>query len=117
MKRISITAGSTVLYAGLNDTLAAEDFQKRLPCTLSATDSGMDFCCPAAKGVYDPMDLQTGWKNGDLSLCDGWFAILYSGQEVSQAYRHMMIIGHLEDESLDLVKEIPRRAAIRIDFA
>ena len=117
MKRISITDGNTVLYACLNDTLAAKELQGRLPCRFNATDSGMDFCCPAPKGVYDPAELQIGWKNGDISLGDGWFAILYSGEDESRAYGHMMIVGHLEDDSLSQVKELPRRTVLTVDFA
>lgn len=117
MKRISITDGTTVLYAQLNETAAAEDFVKRLPCRFSGTDSGIDYCCAAANGVYDPQELQTGWKNGDISLGGGWFAILYGGEEESAAYHDMMIIGHLEDESMQKVKQMPARVNLKVDIA
>ncbi len=51
MKEIKITDGTTVIHARLNDTVAAHDFEKRLPCTLSGSDSGMDYCCAATNGV------------------------------------------------------------------
>lgn len=66
MKQIKITDDRTVLRAVLNDTAAAQDFEKRLPLSLSGYDSGIDYCCNAASGLYDPTQTQTGWKNGDL---------------------------------------------------
>ena len=55
----------------------------------------VDLCCSAKDGKYDPKELQTGWKNGDISLGGGWFAILYGGEEKSDAYKDMMIVGHI----------------------
>jgi hypothetical protein len=117
MNRISITDGTTVLYAQLNDTMAAKDFIKRLPCQFSGFDSGIDYCCAAANGVYDPLELQAGWKNGDISLGGGWFAILYGGEEESASYRDMMIIGHLDEASLQKVKQMPSRVNLKVEIA
>jgi hypothetical protein len=117
MNRISITDGATVLYAQLNETVAAKDFIKRLPCEFSGMDSGIDYCCAASNGIYDPLELQTGWKNGDISLGGGWFAILYDGEETSDSYRDMMIIGHLEEASMQKVKQMPARVNLKIELA
>jgi hypothetical protein len=117
MQNIAITDGTTILRAVLNDTVAAKDFMKRLPFTVSGYDSGTDYCCSAASGLYDPMETQTGWKNGDISLGGGWFALLYGGQEQSSVYRDMMIIGHIRDEDLERVKEFPKRGTLRVSLA
>ena len=117
MQNITITDGTTTLRAVLNDTMAAKDFTKRLPFTVSGYDSGMDYCCSAASGLYDPMETQTGWKNGDISLGGGWFALLYGGEEQSSDYRDMMIIGHIRDEDLGLVKKIPQRVTLKVALA
>lgn len=117
MQNITITDGKTTLRAVLNDTLAARDFAKRLPLSVSGYDSGADYCCSAANGLYDPMETQTGWKNGDISLCGGWLALLYGGQELSSRYRNMMIIGHIEDEDLKRVKGMPEKVTLRISIA
>jgi len=117
LKKIYITDGNVILYATLNETLAANEFAKRLPCSFSGSDSGTDYCCSAANGIYDPLETQTGWKNGDLCLCRGWFAILYGGEEQSGHYRNMMVIGHLEDRSLELIKGLPNRVNLYVDFA
>ena len=106
MKEIQITDGTTVIHAVLNGTVAAQDFEKRLPCTFSGSDSGMDYCCPAANGLYDPLETRRGWKNGDISLCDGW---------QSDEYGDMMIIGHIHDEDLPLVRQMPPRVTLKVE--
>ncbi len=115
MKEIQITNGTTVIHAVLNGTVAAQDFEKRLLCTFSGSDSGMDYCCSAANGLYDPLEAQRGWKNGDISLCDGWFALLYDGEEQSDEYGEMMIIGHIHDEDLPLVRQMPPRVTLKVE--
>ena len=119
MERITIKEESTgiTLFAALNDTVAAKDLAKRLPCTFSGSDSGIDFCCTASSGNYDPAETQTGWKNGDISLGGGWFAVLYGGEEQSAAYTDMMIVGHLEQDSLSKVPLLPKRVKFTLDFA
>ncbi len=117
MRKICITNGNVILYADLNDTVAANDFAKRLPCRFSGADSGIDYCCKAANGVYDPLETQAGWKNGDLCLCGGWFAILYGGEEESRHHRNMMIIGRVEEKSLEQIRNLPDKANFYVNFA
>jgi len=117
MKKICITDGNVILYADLNDTVAANDFAKRLPCNFSGSDSGIDYCCMAANGVYDPLETQTGWQNGDISLGGGWFALLYGGEEQSKSYRNMMIIGRLDEKSLKYVHRLPDKVNFYVNFA
>ena len=62
LEKKCLTDGGVTLYAHLNDTEAARDFEKRLPCTFSGSDSGIDYCCTAAKGRYGPTETQIGWK-------------------------------------------------------
>ncbi|MDO4555723.1 MAG: cyclophilin-like fold protein [Lachnospiraceae bacterium] len=114
MKNIQITDGNTIIKATLNDTVAAKDFEKRLPFKCSGYDSGIDYCCNAASGVFDPMEMQTGWKNGDISLGGGWFALLYGGEDTSNTYHNMMIIGHILDEDLPKMSEFPERVSLMV---
>lgn len=114
MKKVVISDGKVKIRAFLNDTLAAKDFEKRLPFTCSGYDSGMDYCCSAANGLYDPLETQTGWKNGDISLGGGWFALLYGGEEKSSEYKDMMIIGHILEDDLKLVKNMPERVTLKV---
>lgn len=112
-QNITITDGATTLRATLNDTVAAKDFAKRLPLTLS----GIDYCCNAATGLSDPLEAQTGWKNGDISLGGGYFALLYGGEEESSAYKNLMIIGHIQEEDLAKAKKLPGRTTLKIALA
>ena len=115
MREIQITDGKTVLRAVLNDTVAAQDLAKRLPCTFCGCDSGIDYCCTAANGLFDPLETQRGWKNGDISLCGGWFALLYGGEEESGAYDNMMIVGHIYEEDQPLVKQMPQHVTLKVE--
>ena len=117
MQKITITDGITVLRATLNGTVAAQDLMKRLPCTFCGYDSGIDYCCAAANGLYDPLEMQTGWKNGDISLGGGWFALLYGGEEMSCECGDMMIVGHRDEEDLPLVSSMPKRVTLKVEIA
>ena len=108
--RIVIHAGDVTSPAVLNDTLAAKDFRTRMPFTVSGFRSPVDYCCTADSGEYDPSEEQAGWKNGDISLAGGWFAVLFDGEEQSKAYDHMMIIAHIDEKDLHLVRGLPERA-------
>ncbi|MDD2626459.1 MAG: cyclophilin-like fold protein [Candidatus Methanomethylophilus sp.] len=114
MMNVIITDGTEPVHAVLNDTVAAQDFAKRLPFQCSGYDSGIDYCCTVADGRFDPLERQTGWKNGDISLGSGWFALLYGGEEESSAHRDMMIIGHIRDEDLPLVRQMPKKVRLTI---
>ena len=114
MKNVSITDGNVRIRAKLNDTLAARDFEKRLPFTCSGYDSGTDYFCSAANGLYDPLERQIGWKNGDISLGGGWFALLYGGEEISEEYKEIMIIGHVHEGDLELVGRMPERVTLTV---
>lgn len=81
--------------------------KKRLPLRLSGTNSGIAYCCLIVKGIHDSLETQDGWHKGDISLCDGWFSILYGEPEESLNNRNRMIMGRLEEGSLEKVKHFP----------
>ena len=87
---IVLKVNDTVIPATLNDTVAAQDFKKRMPFNVSGYRSEVDYCCTATSGKYNPAETQSGWKNGDISLAGGWFAVLFDGEENSASY-HIMI--------------------------
>lgn len=116
MKKIKIKAGNIEILAVLNDTVAAKDFETRLPFIVKGNDSGIDYCCVAEEGKSYPAERQTGWKNGDINLSGGWFALLYAGEEQSQAYEDMMIIGHIDAEDLSLVKSLPSSVTFTVEL-
>lgn len=113
---IVLRAGDTSIPAMLNDTVAARDFRKRLPFQVSGYRSAVDYCCSTACGMYDPTETQTGWKNGDISLAGGWFAVLFDGEEQSSSYRNMMIIAHIDESDLPLVKGLPENVRFTVEL-
>lgn len=115
--RIEIKANNVVIPAVLNDTVAAQEFKKRLPFKVSGNRYEVDYCCTTACGVFDPTETQTGWKNGDISLAGGWFAILFDGEETSQDYHGMMIIAHIEEEHMPLVRGLPDAVKFVVESA
>lgn len=117
MKRIYITDGNVILYADLNDTVAANDFAKRLPCNINCSDSGIGYSCVTATGIYDPLETQTGWKNGDISIGGGCFALLYGGEDASQHSRNTMIIGRLDKKSLEQIHHLSDKVNLYISLA
>ncbi|MDO4649410.1 MAG: cyclophilin-like fold protein [Eubacteriales bacterium] len=117
MKNIKIIAGDIVIPATLNDTIAAKDFEARLPFKTRGSNSGIDICCTAKEGKFDPSQKQNGWKNGDISLADGWLALLYSGEEQSASYSGMMIIGKIEEQYLSTVASFGSSVDITVEEA
>lgn len=117
MTNIKITSGNVVIPAVLNDTVAAKDFEGRLPFKVTGNDSGIDYCCAAKEGKSNQAERQNGWKNGDINLAGGWFALLYGGEEESETYTDMMIIGHIEKEYLTTLKKLPNTAEFVVELA
>lgn len=114
---IVLKANDVKIPATLNDTVAAQEFKKRMPFKVSGYRSAVDYCCTAACGIFDPTETQSGWKNGDISLAGGWFAVLFDGEEASQSYKGMMIIANIDEENLHLVKELPDNVKFVVELA
>ena len=85
--KIKIHFGNKVILGTLNESTAAKEFLKRLPCTISAMRYEFDVC-----GTMDnPLprikeELVTGWHNGDISYDGTYFTILFGHEEESAAY-------------------------------
>lgn len=113
--RLVIRSGDVVVRAPLNQTQAARDLMNRLPATLEGSDSGLDYCCEFKEGAFDGAEKQQGWQNGDISIADGWFAILHSGQEQSQGYR-VMPVAHLSEVDTALIRALPEKATFDLSL-
>lgn len=116
MKDIMITAEDIRIPAVLNDTVAAKDFEKRMPFKAVCHDSGIDYCGSAAIGYFNPLETQAGWKNGDISIAGGWFTILYGDEEHSKKYKDLMVIAHIDEEYLPLVHKLPETIHVKVDY-
>ena len=84
---------------------------------LHAADMTQELTTVAARRTYNPLETQIGWKNGDISLGGGWFALLYGGEETSGEYKDMMIIGHIHDGDLELIGQMPERVTLTVSEA
>lgn len=113
--RLVIRVGDMEVRAPLNQTQAARDLMNRLPLTVSGTDSGVDYCCELKEGVFDETEKQQGWTDGDISVADGWFAILHSGQERSQGYR-VMVVAHLDEGANETIRTIPEQVTFELSL-
>lgn len=113
--RLVIRSGDVEVKAPLNGTQAARDLMNRLPLTVVGHDSGVDYCCELKEGTFDDAEKQQGWSNGDVSVADGWFAILHSGQEESAQYR-VMVVAHLDEASNALVRTLPSEATFGLSL-
>lgn len=113
---IVLNVNGIKIPATLNDTIAAQDFKKHLPKKFTGYRSEFDFCCQAACGLFDPTETQSGWKNGDISLSGGWFAIFIDGEKESKNYRGIMVIAHLEKSALEQVKNLPESIRLTVEI-
>ena len=95
MVRIQIANQTGTAEALLNDTVAARDFARRLPCTLVAVPVEDGYEAVTAKGCYDPMESVDHFASGDLVWSGG--KLLFCARE--RAVRRpggIMVIGHME---------------------
>lgn len=95
MVRIQIANLTGTAEALLNDTVAARDFARRLPCTLVAVPVEEGYEAVTAKGCYDPMESVDHFASGDLVWSGG--KLLFCARE--RAVRRpggIMVIGHMK---------------------
>ena len=95
MVRIQIANQTGTAEALLNDTVAARDFARRLPCTLVAVPVEDGYEAVTAKGGYDPMESVDHFASGDLVWSGG--KLLFCARE--RAVRRpggIMVIGHMK---------------------
>ena len=95
MVRIQIANQTGTAEALLNDTVAARDFARRLPCTLVAVPVEDVYEAATAKGCYDPMEGVDHFASGDLVWSGG--KLLFCARE--RAVRRpggIMVIGHMK---------------------
>ena len=85
--KIDLHFGDTMIPGILNDSTAAQELLKRLPCAFRASRFEFDIC-----GVINPPlpripeEVVTGWHNGDISFDGTYFTILFGHEEESASY-------------------------------
>ncbi len=93
MTQIELIADGMAYDGVLNDTLAAKVFLKRLPFSATCRKNETEYYCSSANGVFEPMDLQTGYQAGDIIQWDGWFFVAYKDADEEYEKQHFMVIG------------------------
>lgn len=115
-KYILIKINNKILHATLNDTIAAKDFISRLPLTLEMSKSNIDFSCNYPAGDYTVNEMKRGWHNGDVVWGGGFLSIMFRAEKDSLGY-NLMIIGSVEKEDLQILRELPKEIEITFKSA
>ena len=110
--KIIIKIGDLEIPAVLNNTLTATEFAKRLPFKVTASKSNLDFCGAVSSLPSKSSEKQDGWKNGDIGYNRGWFALFHSGEEQSSSYTNEMIIGHIDEDYIEKLREMTENIEI-----
>ena len=112
--RILLKFQNMSIPAILNDTVAARDFTRRLPLTVSGTRSADNYRFPAAIGCFDPEETQIGWRNGDISIAGGWLRVFFDGEETSGDSAGIMVIAQIRQMDLSRIKKLPNHTRLTI---
>lgn len=115
--QITLSIGDMEIPAVLNNTVAAREFEKILPFTVTASKGQYDYCGMGGDLEYDEKETGAGWKNGDIGYARGWFALFHSGEEQSSSYTSEMIIGHIDDDYLETVRKMSSSVKIVVELA
>lgn len=113
MVRIQIANQTGTAEALLNDTVAARDFARRLPCTLVAVPVEDGYEAVTAKGCYDPIESVDHFASGDLVWSGG--KLLFCARE--RAVRRpggIMVIGHMKAGGASWQKLIGEKLSLAV---
>lgn len=116
---VTLTIGTTVIPAVLNNTTTARDLIARLPYTISLHRYTHDFCGVMPEPLkYDPADVQHGWRNGDIHFAtDGnYFVLFFADEEISKQYGYQVHIGKMEVD-LDTLRNLGRDIRVTVALA
>lgn len=116
MTKILIETEGITIKAILNDTIAAQDFMSRLHLTFEMSKSDVDFSCNYSAGNFTVDEMKKGWKNGDIVWGGGFLSIMYRGEKDSLGY-NLMVIGSVEKEDLQILRELPNEIEITFKLA
>ncbi len=121
MCTVPLTAfpGSTIIHATTNETETAQAFVDRLPCTVSVSGTGLDFCGRMPLSLpYGQEQVHHGWTNGDMNYNPGggWFAVPFNGEEDSMRYGDQVNMGRVDAGDLPRLHELDGSFQVRIEL-
>lgn len=98
---ITITVGSTVIPATLNDSTAARDLLARLPLTVSMTRGSVDYYASLPDPLdFDEADVHNGWHNGDIGFDGAYLTMFHAGEDTSASSGNQITLGRIGDLTL-----------------
>ena len=115
---ITLTVGSTVIPALLNDSRSSRELLARLPFTVRLNKYAHDYCGVMNEPLsYDEKDLRNGWSNGDIAFAaeGNYFAILYKDEEISQQFGNLVTLGKV-NAPLDVMDALSDEISVRIEL-
>ena len=113
--KIILKTETLSIPVSLNDTVAARDFMRRLPLTVSGVRGEDDYHFSVAIGRFNPEETQSGWKNGDISIAGGWLRIFFGGEKGSGNHRRTMVIAHIDEKNINLIRELSENIRLRVE--
>lgn len=113
---VTLTVNNTMLPAVLNNTLTAQSLIKQLPLAFSL--QRQEF---AYKGKVGPLEVapeqqQDGWNNGDIAYYQGHIYLIFSGSQISKQYKALIIIGHVSELHMEVIKSLSDEAAAIVEL-
>jgi len=115
---VTLTVGSTVIRATLNNTAAAKHLKDRLPFKISLSRSEVDYCGTVAGSFkYASEDLHNGWRNGNIDYVPSgnWFAIFFGGENDSAP--GFITMGQIDKADLPIVSRLGGAIEVTVALA
>lgn len=104
--------------ATLYDTVAAKEFMKLLPYSVTVTRAPDDLCGSVSEELLsDPDEARNDWKLGEIAWFGGWFTILVDHEEKFSNMPGIQIIGKINEEYMDIVTAFSGRVDITVKLA
>lgn len=116
---VTVTVGTVVMTAALNDCRSSRELISRLPFTMTLNRYSHDYCGVMEKPLqYDEKDVHNGWMNGDIDFArDGnYFTILFEDESNSKQYGHQITLGALTCP-LSTIKGLNSEITVKVELA
>lgn len=114
MRRIKITDGNIIIHGTINGTVAAKDFEKRLPCMVNAVAAENGYLATVPKGIYNPMELTDIFEKGDVGLFGGYFYLYDKSGNGNGCFQKIMIIGKIDENEIYLLEQLGDKVKLKV---
>ena len=112
--RLRIEAGDVTVRARMGDSYAARDLMNRLPLTVSARDTGVEYQLELKRLTVDESEAKTGTAAGDVCVCEGMLSIRYAADGTCVAPHQT--VARLDDADVRLIQSLPEAVEMRLSL-